>query len=488
MSVDCPQDYPLSAAPADLQDTRRRHSITATDTTNDTTEGFVELGVDEPTRASLASAGITSPFPIQSLCLPLGLAGVDLIGRARTGTGKTLAFGIPLVQRVDIARKEVQALVVVPTRELCIQVAGEVESAGRQAGVHVISIVGGRPIGPQIDELKAGAQIVVGTPGRLLDHMRQRTLKLDTVRMVVLDEADEMLDLGFLPDVETILRATPDSRQTMLLSATMPKEVIGLARRYMRQPTFVHAESDEQQTVPETKQHFFQVHPLNRFEVLTRILDTPNRERVAVFRRTKRGVERTILGLKEQGYNAGALHGDMPQQVRERVMGQFRAGKIDVMVCTDVAARGLDVAGLSHVVNYDTPEDDKAYVHRIGRTGRAGAAGVAITFIAWNERSTAELIQERLNLKDEPIHEIYSTSDLLVELFDLPSQRTAAAARRPQAPAPKAPVPKASVPGSSAPRDEKDEQPRQKKKNVRRRRRGVQPNTEGQAVGTNQPS
>ncbi|HKE99945.1 MAG TPA: DEAD/DEAH box helicase [Actinomycetes bacterium] len=387
---------------------------------------------------------------------------MDLIGQARTGTGKTLAFGIPIVQEVDPADPTVQALVVVPTRELCLQVAVDIETAARDTGVRVTPIVGGRPIGPQIVALGQGAQVVVGTPGRLLDHLRQRTLDLSRLQIVVLDEADEMLDLGFLPDVEAILRATPDHRQTMLFSATMPKEVVALARRYGRQPTFVHAEPEEQPLVPATRQHFFQVHPLDRFKVLTRLLDTPDRERVAVFRRTKRGVDRTIQGLRELGYRAGALHGDMPQQVRERVMASFRKGKLDVLVSTDVAARGLDIAGLSHVINYDTPEDDKAYVHRIGRTGRAGAAGVAVTFVAWNERETADLIRRRLDLTDLPLEEVYSTSPRLVELFDLPSVEAAAAARNVRRGA--APRPAGEAPSKQARR-------RQARKTVRRRRR-----------------
>jgi superfamily II DNA/RNA helicase len=387
---------------------------------------------------SLARVGIEHPFAIQTLCLPLALAGVDLIGQARTGTGKTLAFGIPIVQEVDPEQAEVQALVVVPTRELCLQVAGDIDTAGRDAGVRAVAIVGGRPIGPQIVALTEGAQVVVGTPGRLLDHLRQGHLQLGALRILVLDEADEMLDLGFLPDVEAIIAATPAHRQTMLFSATMPKAVVALARRYARRPTFVHAEpAGEQATVPATRQLFFRVHPLNRFQVLCRMLDMPARDRVAVFRRTKRGVERTIKGLVDHGYNAGALHGDMPQVTREKVMRQFRKGKLDVLVCTDVAARGLDIAGLSHVINYDTPEDDRAYVHRIGRTGRAGAAGVAVTFVAWNEEDTAELIRRRLELTDEPVHEIYSTSPLLTELFDLPTVEAAAEARAAANPAPK---------------------------------------------------
>jgi superfamily II DNA/RNA helicase len=334
------------------------------------------------------------------------------------------------VQEVDPAEPVVQALVVVPTRELCLQVATDVERAGHDAGVRVAAIVGGRPMGPQIVALNEGAPVVVGTPGRLLDHLRQGSMELGSLRILVLDEADEMLDLGFLPDVEAIIQRTPGHRQTMLFSATMPKEVVALARRYSKQPTFVHAEPEgDRGTVPATKQYFFMVHPLNRFEVLCRLLDARDRDRVAVFRRTKRGVERTIHGLLERGYKAGALHGDLPQPVRERVMRSFRKGKLDVLVCTDVAARGLDIAGLSHVINYDTPEDERAYVHRIGRTGRAGAAGVAITFAAWNEAATAEAIRERLDLRGEPMHEVYSTSPLLVELFDLPTVDEAAASR-----------------------------------------------------------
>jgi superfamily II DNA/RNA helicase len=401
-----------------------------------TEHSFADLGATPTTLTSLARVGIEHPFPIQTLCLPLALAGVDLIGQARTGTGKTLAFGIPIVQEVDPDLAEVQALVLVPTRELCLQVAGDIDTAGRDAGVRAVAIVGGRPLGPQIVALNEGAQVVAGTPGRVLDHLRQGYLKLDKLRILVVDEADEMLDLGFLPDVETIIAATPDHRQTMLFSATMPKAVVALARRYAKRPTFVHAEpEDAQATVPATRQLFFQVHPLNRFQVLCRILDASDRDRVAVFRRTKRGVDRTIKGLLEEGYRAGALHGDMPQVVREKVMRAFRKGKLDVLVCTDVASRGLDIAGLSHVINYDTPEDDRAYVHRIGRTGRAGAAGVAVTFVAWNEMDTAELIRRRLDLTDEPVHEVYSTSPLLSELFDLPTVEEAAAARSAAAPA-----------------------------------------------------
>jgi superfamily II DNA/RNA helicase len=275
-----------------------------------------------------------------------------------------------------------------------------------------------------------------------------------------------MLDLGFLPDVESIIAATPEHRQTMLFSATMPKAVVALARRYSKQPTFVHAEPEgELATVPATEQYFFQVHPLNRFEVLCRLLDAPGRDRVAVFRRTKRGVERTIQGLQERGYRAGALHGDLPQVVRERVMRSFRKGKLDVLVCTDVAARGLDIAGLSHVINYDTPEDERAYVHRIGRTGRAGAAGVAITFVAWNEATTADLIRQHLGLAGEPIPEVYSTSQMLVDMFNLPTVEEAAAKRAASAPA------QVKAKGGRAAGDEEAAQGTRKAGSRRRRRR-----------------
>ena len=433
-------------------------------TEHSTEHSFADLGATPTTLTSLARVGIEHPFPIQTLCLPLALAGVDLIGQARTGTGKTLAFGIPIVQEVEPDLPEVQALVVVPTRELCLQVAGDIDTAGRDAGVRAVAIVGGRPLGPQIVALNEGAQVVVGTPGRVLDHMRQGYLKLDKLRILVVDEADEMLDLGFLPDVETIIAATPEHRQTMLFSATMPKAVVALARRYARRPTFVHAEPEgEQATVPATRQLFFQVHPLNRFQVLCRILDAPDRDRVAVFRRTKRGVDRTIKGLVDEGYRAGALHGDMPQVVREKVMRSFRKGKLDVLVCTDVASRGLDIAGLSHVINYDTPEDDRAYVHRIGRTGRAGAAGVAVTFVAWNELDTADLIRRRLELTDEPVHEVYSTSPLLAELFDLPTVEEAAAARAAAAPGKPEKAEKADPPA--------EEPARRRSRSAARRRR-----------------
>src|SRR6266545_1429382 len=356
-------------------------------TSNTTERSFADLGATPTTLTSLARIGVEHPFPIQTLCLPLALAGVDLIGQARTGTGKTLAFGIPIVQ------------------------------------------------------------------------------------------ADEMLDLGFLPDVESIIAATPQHRQTMLFSATMPKAVVALARRYSKQPTFVHAEPEgELATVPATEQHFFQVHPLNRFEVLCRLLDAPARDRVAVFRRTKRGVERTIQGLVERGYRAGALHGDLPQVVRERVMRSFRKGKLDVLVCTDVAARGLDIAGLSHVINYDTPEDERAYVHRIGRTGRAGAAGVAITFVAWNEAATADLIRQHLGLAGEPIPEVYSTSQMLVDLFDLPTVEEAAAKRAASHPA--AAKAKAKAAASASGDEEATQATRTSGSRRRRRRRLAGPRTD----------
>ena len=431
---------------------------------------------------ALSDVGITSPFPIQEMTLSVALMGTDLIGQARTGTGKTLAFAIPVVQRTVAphdpdyselaAPGKPQALILTPTRELTIQVAKDIDTASAKRGTRNVVIYGGVPYEPQLEALESGVDIVTGTPGRVLDLVNRRALDLSHVKSMVLDEADEMLDLGFLPDVETIIAATPEHRQTMLFSATMPKAVVGLARRYAKRPTFVHAEPEgEQATVPATRQMFFQVHPLNRFQVLCRILDAPDRDRVAVFRRTKRGVDRTIKGLVDEGYRAGALHGDMPQVAREKVMRSFRKGKLDVLVCTDVASRGLDIAGLSHVINYDTPEDDRAYVHRIGRTGRAGAAGVAVTFVAWNELDTADLIRRRLELTDEPVHEVYSTSPLLSELFDLPTVEEAAAARAAAAPAKADKPAKAGKP--EAPAEEEPARRRSRSAARRRRRRRI---------------
>jgi superfamily II DNA/RNA helicase len=389
---------------------------------------FRDLGVTEPICAALEAAGITTAFPIQALALPIALDGYDLIGQARTGTGKTLAFGVPLLQRLgepgDRRRAAPRSLVVVPTRELAIQVAEDLAAAGSLLGVSVVALYGGRAYEPQIEAL-AKADLVVGTPGRLLDLVRQRHLDLSQVDGLVLDEADKMLDLGFLPDVEKILALTPAQRQTMLFSATMPGEVVTLARRHLRRPTHIRAEHhDEPAHVPSTQQHVFRVHDLDKIEVLARVLQAEGRGLTIVFCRTKRACDQIASGLTVRGFAAGAVHGDLGQGQRERAMRAFRAGKVDVLVATDVAARGLDVDDVTHVVNLECPEDDKAYLHRIGRTGRAGRAGVAVTFVDWRDLSRWKLISDTLGLGQPEPDETYSTSGHLFSSLGIPTDVT----------------------------------------------------------------
>ena len=358
------------------------------ETTRDTDEGvgvpsatdgpaFRELGVSGPICEALAAEGITTAFPIQTLALPIALAGHDIIGQARTGTGKTLAFGIPLLQRLgqpaDRRPLAPAALVVVPTRELAIQVAEDLRTAGRPVGARVLTLYGGRAYEPQIEALRAAVDVVVGTPGRLLDLTRQHHLDLSDVATLVLDEADKMLDLGFLPDVERILQLTPPGRQTMLFSATMPGEVVTLARQYLRQPMHVRAEHhDEPELVPLTEQHAFRAHQMDKIEMLARVLQATGRGLPMVFCRTKRTADQVAEALTVRGFAAAAVHGDLGQAQRERALRAFRHGKVDVLVATEVAARGLDVEDVTHVVNYECPDDDKAYLHRIGRPGRGG--------------------------------------------------------------------------------------------------------------------
>ena len=384
---------------------------------------FAELGVLEETVAALAAQDIHSPFAIQELAIPLALEGHDLIGQARTGTGKTLAFGVPLLQRLQVPGPGLpQALVVVPTRELAVQVAEDLDKAGKTRQIRVLTIYGGRAYEPQTDALKAGVDIVVGTPGRLLDLAKQKALDLSEVRTLVLDEADRMLDLGFLPDVERILRLVPDERQSMLFSATMPAEIVSLSRRYLSQPTHVRAEMpDENATVPLTQQHVLRVHNLDKVEILARLLQAEGRGLAMVFCRTKRMADRAAEELTERGFAAAAVHGDLGQGARERSLRAFRNGKVDVLVATDVAARGIDVDGVTHVVNYDCPEDEKAYLHRIGRTGRAGESGIAVTFVEWDELVRWKLINKALDLPFEEPAETYSTSDHLFEQLGIPS-------------------------------------------------------------------
>jgi len=382
---------------------------------------FTDLGVLRTIVAALEDVGIRHPFPIQSMAIPIALTGTDMIGQARTGTGKTLAFGIPMLQRIvvpddpeydQLAKPGApQGLVVCPTRELASQVSKDLSVAASQRGARVLTVYGGMGYEPQLEGLQRGVDLVVGTPGRLLDLADRRALDLSHVKVLVLDEADEMLDLGFLPDVERILAKTSELRQTMLFSATMPAAIVTLARRHLRHPVNIRAESAEDSTtVPATAQFVYQAHDLDKPEVVARILQAENRNRVMIFCRTKRSAQRVSDDLVERGFSATSIHGDLSQVLREKALTRFRGGEADVLVATDVAARGIDVTDVTHVINYECPEDDKTYVHRIGRTGRAGASGIAVTFVDWADRTRWKVINNTLGLPFEEPQETYSTS------------------------------------------------------------------------------
>ncbi|HEY0902326.1 MAG TPA: DEAD/DEAH box helicase [Marmoricola sp.] len=363
-----------------------------------------------------------TPFAIQEMTLSVALMGTDLIGQARTGTGKTLAFGIPVIQRAVaphdpdyeelVAPGKPQALIVAPTRELALQVSSDLTIAGADRGIRVLTVYGGVPYEGQLDALAAGVDVVVGTPGRLIDLMNRKALDISHVKSLVLDEADEMLDLGFLPDVERLLAQTPETRQTMLFSATMPAAIVALARTHMRHPMNIRAESSyENATVPATAQFIYQAHDLDKPEMIGRLLQSEGAGLTIVFTRTKRQAQRVADDLVERGFKASPLHGDMAQAAREKALTKFREGKIQVLVATDVAARGIDVQDVTHVINYTCPEDDKTYVHRIGRTGRAGATGIAVTFVDWSDLHRWKMINKALDLPfDEPL-ETYSSSE-----------------------------------------------------------------------------
>ncbi len=409
------------------------HPVIANEVVTLTT--FRSLGVSHEIADALEAVGITHPFPIQEMTLPIAMLGMDVIGQARTGTGKTLAFGVPVLERivgpedpayVDLATPgRPQALVVVPTRELALQVAGDLKLAATKTGTRTLTVYGGRAYEPQIDALRAGVDVVVGTPGRLLDLADQGHLDLAHVKILVLDEADEMLDLGFLPDVEKIIGLTPENRQTLLFSATMPSEIVSLARRYLRQPTNIRAESPhETVTVPQTVQHVFRAHALDKIEIVARTLQAEDRGLVLIFCRTKRTAQKLADELVDRGFATAAVHGDLGQAAREQALRAFRKGKVDVLVATDVAARGIDVEGITHVINFQCPEDEKAYLHRIGRTGRAGASGVAVTFVDWDELPRWSHINRELGLSfDEPL-ETYSTSEHLYDMLGIPTSAT----------------------------------------------------------------
>ncbi|WP_405762433.1 DEAD/DEAH box helicase [Streptomyces sp. NBC_00045] len=370
------------------------------------------------------------------MTLPVALSGTDVIGQAKTGTGKTLGFGLPLLERVVVPADveagratpaqltdSPQALVVVPTRELCTQVTNDLLTAGKVRNVRVLAIYGGRAYEPQVEALKKGVDVIVGTPGRLLDLAGQRKLDLSHVKALVLDEADEMLDLGFLPDVEKIINYLPAKRQTMLFSATMPGAVIGLARRYMTQPTHIRATSPEGEgvTVANIKQHVFRAHNMDKPELVSRILQAEGRGLAMIFCRTKRTAADIAEQLEKRGFASGAVHGDLGQGAREQALRAFRNGKVDVLVCTDVAARGIDVEGVTHVINYQTPEDEKTFLHRVGRTGRAGNKGTAVTLVDWDDIPRWQLINKALELDFHDPVETYSTSPHLFEELHIPA-------------------------------------------------------------------
>ncbi|MFD8990063.1 DEAD/DEAH box helicase [Streptomyces goshikiensis] len=370
------------------------------------------------------------------MTLPVALSGTDVIGQAKTGTGKTLGFGLPLLERVivpadveagratpDQLTDSPQALVVVPTRELCTQVTNDLLTAGKVRNVRVLAIYGGRAYEPQVEALKKGVDVIVGTPGRLLDLAGQKKLDLSRVKALVLDEADEMLDLGFLPDVEKIINYLPPKRQTMLFSATMPGAVIGLARRYMTQPTHIRATSPEGEgvTVANIKQHVFRAHNMDKPELVSRILQAEGRGLAMIFCRTKRTAADIAEQLEKRGFASGAVHGDLGQGAREQALRAFRNGKVDVLVCTDVAARGIDVEGVTHVINYQAPEDEKTFLHRVGRTGRAGNKGIAVTLVDWDDIPRWQLINKALELDFHDPVETYSTSPHLFEEMNIPA-------------------------------------------------------------------
>lgn len=355
-------------------------------------EGFTAMGLSRPVLAALSNMGFEEPTPIQTEAIPLALSGRDLIGQAQTGTGKTAAFAVPLVEKIRLDAYDIQGIVVTPTRELAVQVAEELNKIGMTRGVRALPIYGGQDINRQIRALRNRYQIIVGTPGRLLDHLRRRTIRLHGISMVVLDEADEMLNMGFIEDIETILQQVPEQRQTMLFSATMPRPIQELAQRFMQDPQLIMVRAKEL-TVPSTEQYYLEVQERQKFDVLCRLLDIQSPEMAIVFGRTKRRVAELSEALSERGYAAEGIHGDLTQAQRDTVMRHFREGDTEILVATDVAARGLDITGVTHVYNFDVPQDPEGYVHRIGRTGRLGRPGLAVTFVTPREIDHLKVIE-----------------------------------------------------------------------------------------------
>lgn len=409
----------IQSTPADIEGTGL----------NAVNKSFADFGLRPESVAALNKHGIITPFPIQALTLPIALKRQDIIGQAKTGTGKTLGFALPVLEDVigpeepgyqDLPQPgKPQALIVLPTRELAKQVAQEFRQATGKRIVRICEVYGGISFEPQIKQLKRGCEIVVGTPGRLIDLLKQRHLVLSLVRTLVLDEADEMLDLGFFPDVEVLLARTPANRQTMLFSATMPGEITTLARKYMVQPTHIRAidPHDSSATVNTVRQVIYRCHALNKIEVLSRILQAKDRGLTIIFTQTKRTASSLYSDLSKRGFSVAALHGDLGQAAREQALRAFRKQKVDVLVATDVAARGIDVDDVTHVLNYQCPEDAKTYVHRIGRTGRAGQTGTAVTFVDWDDVPRWRIINKELNLqKPEPVETYHTSAHLYTDL------------------------------------------------------------------------